>query len=76
MLIYFIHFINIRLTVGESFFQVSEDEAIQQLDRAKTLTEDMLSKHMEEYESLRIEMEALKKTLYSKFGSSINLEDK
>lgn len=69
-------FYNFRLSVGESFFQVSEEEAMQQLDKAKELTESMLITYIEEFESLRNEMDELKKALYAKFGASINLEDK
>lgn len=47
-----------------------------QLERAKKLTDEMLAKHLEENSLVRTEMEELKKILYSKFGSSINLEDK
>ena len=64
------------LTVGEAFFQVSEEEAIESLEKAKTLTEEALAKLVEESEQTRSEMDSLKKILYGKFGSSINLEDK
>ena len=64
------------LTVGEAFFQVSEEEAIESLEKAKTLTEEALAKLVEESEITRSEMDSLKKILYGKFGSSINLEDK
>lgn len=64
------------LSVGESFFQVSEEEAMQQLDKAKELTESMLITYIGEFEGLRSEMDELKKALYAKFGASINLEDK
>lgn len=65
-----------RLTIGESFFHVSEEEANDSLEKAKKLTEEALEKYVDELESNKTEMEGLKKTLYSKFGSSINLEDK
>lgn len=65
-----------RLTIGESFFHVSEEEAMESLAKAKTLTQEALDKYIEELESARTEMDELKKTLYLKFGSSINLEDK
>ena len=64
------------LTVGESFFQVSEEEAMENLEKAKDLTEESLSKLVEESEQTRSEMDELKRVLYAKFGSSINLEDK
>lgn len=62
--------------MGESFFQVSEEEAIAHLEKTTELTEDMLNEYIEEAEASRSEMDELKKTLYAKFGSSINLEDK
>lgn len=65
-----------RLTIGESFFHVSEEEAMESLEKAKTLTQEALDKYIEELETARTEMDELKKILYLKFGSSINLEDK
>ena len=65
-----------RLTVGESFFQVSEEEAVEHLEKSTKMTEDMLAKYVDEAESARVEMEALKKVLYAKFGANINLEDR
>jgi prefoldin subunit 4 len=62
--------------VGESFFQVSEDEAVEHLDKARELSQQFLTKYVDEAETIKSEMDDLKKTLYSKFGSSINLEDK
>ena len=46
------------------------------MERAKQLTEEALAKYIAEAESSRVEMDELKKVLYAKFGSSINLEDK
>ncbi len=65
-----------RLMVGESFFQVNEDEAVEHLDKARELSEQFLTKYVDEAETIKSEMDQLKKTLYSKFGASINLEDK
>lgn len=65
-----------RLTVGESFFQVSEEEAVEYLEKAVDVSEDFLRKYVDEYDTLRLEMEDLKKSLYAKFGTAINLEDK
>jgi len=64
------------LTVGESFFVVSEDEAMEHLEKASDATNELLSKYIEEAESTRTEMDELKKILYAKFGTSINLEDR
>lgn len=55
---------------------MSEDEAVEHLEKAKELTEAALAKYIDEAESARAEMDELKKELYAKFGSSINLEDK
>ena len=65
-----------RFTVGEAFFQVSEEEAMESLEKAKDLTQEALNKCIDEHEKVRAEMDELKKTLYAKFGSNINLEDK
>jgi prefoldin subunit 4 len=62
--------------VGESFFVVSEDEAMDNLEKASEATNELLQKYIDEAESTRAEMDELKKELYSKFGSSINLEDR
>ena len=64
------------MAVGESFFQVSEDEAVEHIEKSTQYTEDLLAKYIDESESARTEMDELKKALYAKFGSSINLEDK
>jgi prefoldin subunit 4 len=66
----------LRLTVGESFFLVNEEEAMEHLENTSKATNELLSKYIEESESIRNEMDELKKILYSKFGSSINLEDR
>ena len=62
--------------MGESFFVVSEDEAMDNLEKASEATNELLQKYIDEAESTRAEMDELKKELYSKFGSSINLEDR
>ena len=62
--------------MGEAFFQVSEEEAMESLEKAKDLTQEALKNCIEEHEKVRSEMDELKKTLYRKFGSNINLEDK
>ena len=62
--------------MGESFFQVSEEEAVEHLEKATGLSEEFLEKYERECVGLRAEMDELKKKLYAKFGSAINLEDK
>ena len=49
---------------------------MENLEKAKKLTEEALAKYVDEAESTRAEMDELKKALYLKFGTSINLEDK
>jgi len=46
------------------------------LEKANDLTQEALKKCIDEHEKVRAEIEELKKTLYAKFGSNINLEDK
>jgi hypothetical protein len=49
---------------------------MEHLEKASEVTNQLLTKYIEEAEATRTEMDELKKVLYSKFGSSINLEDK
>lgn len=70
------HMLPFSLSVGESFFTVTEDEAIEYLDKAKSATEDLLTKYRTESSTLQTELVLLKETLYAKFGTAINLEDK
>lgn len=65
-----------RFMVGESFFQVSEEEAVESLEKATRLSEEFLQKYVYEWDTLQAEMSLLKKDLYAKFGTAINLEDK
>ncbi len=64
-----------RLTIGESFFVVSEDEAMEHLEKATEISKSLLASRESEAEAIRSELGDLKKILYGKFGSSINLED-
>ena len=64
-----------RLTIGESFFVVSEEEAMEHLEKASEISKSLLENRETEVETLRSELGELKKILYAKFGSSINLED-
>jgi prefoldin subunit 4 len=64
-----------RLTIGESFFVVSEDEAMEHLEKASEISRSLLNARESESEKLRLSLGELKKILYAKFGSSINLED-
>jgi prefoldin subunit 4 len=66
----------IRLKIGESFFRVNEDYANEYLEDLKSTTDAELTAKTDECENIRGEMDALKAELYTKFGSSINLESK
>jgi prefoldin subunit 4 len=66
----------IRLKIGESFFKVTEEYANEYLDDIKSKTETEMKEKADECESVKTEMDALKAELYTKFGSSINLESK
>lgn len=66
----------LMLAVGEAFFPVDDTLASEQVDKARSLAQTMLDDLVNEEETIRKEMSTLKSGLYSKFGSSINLEDK
>jgi len=66
----------IMLAVGEAFFPVDDTHASEQLAQAQTLAQAMLDKYITEDTAARSEMASLKSVLYTKFGQSINLEDK
>jgi prefoldin subunit 4 len=66
----------IRLKIGESFFKVNEDYANEFLEDKKSQTEAELQAKADEAENIKGEMDALKAELYTKFGTSINLESK
>lgn len=66
----------LMLAVGEAFFPVDDTLASEQVEKARSLAQAMLDDLVNEEESIRKEMAILKSGLYSKFGTSINLEDK
>ena len=65
----------IMLALGEAFFPVSEDEAEAKISQARSLAEELKNTRETEAQEIFAEMDALKKSLYAKFGKSINLED-
>jgi prefoldin subunit 4 len=65
----------IMLALGEAFFPVSEEEAEAKITQAKFLTENLKNTRDNEAKDIFAEMADLKKTLYAKFGKSVNLED-
>mmetsp|Transcript_26664 Transcript_26664/g.41528 ORF Transcript_26664/g.41528 Transcript_26664/m.41528 type:complete len:126 (-) Transcript_26664:37-414(-) len=64
----------LMLKVGEVYTPVEEDDVTEHLGKLKEQSEARLGECTEEIETCRNEMDALKKVLYAKFGSSINLE--
>lgn len=66
---------SVKFRLGEVFFCTSNEEADNLLERRKEEVVQVLSENESEQESIRKELRELKVKLYSKFGSSINLED-
>eukprot|EP00928_Gymnodinium_smaydae_P067964 TRINITY_DN509_c0_g1_i1.p1 TRINITY_DN509_c0_g1~~TRINITY_DN509_c0_g1_i1.p1 ORF type:complete len:150 (-),score=49.45 TRINITY_DN509_c0_g1_i1:255-641(-) len=64
----------IMVRIGEAWTTVDEDVATEKLARLIDDAEKRLSEVTDEIEQVKTDMDALKKVLYSKFGSSINLE--
>ncbi|OQR97630.1 hypothetical protein ACHHYP_10177 [Achlya hypogyna] len=67
---------NVQLFIGESFVQVSEEYAQEYLEAQTEKTQDKIKKLEAEEATLEARQSALKKVLYARFGTSINLEDK
>ena len=68
--------VQIAAKIAAQIAQVGEDYANEYLDNVKSTTEAELQTKADECESIKSEMDALKAELYTKFGSSINLENK
>ncbi|TDH68043.1 hypothetical protein CCR75_008635 [Bremia lactucae] len=66
---------NIRLFIGESFVEASEEFAEEYLLERIEEANDKLEKLQVEETKLEARQAVLKKMLYSRFGQSINLED-
>eukprot|EP00928_Gymnodinium_smaydae_P067965 TRINITY_DN509_c0_g2_i1.p1 TRINITY_DN509_c0_g2~~TRINITY_DN509_c0_g2_i1.p1 ORF type:complete len:129 (-),score=50.52 TRINITY_DN509_c0_g2_i1:68-454(-) len=64
----------IMVKIGEAWTTVDEDVATEKLSKLIDDAEKRLSEVTDEIEQVKTDMDALKKMLYSKFGSSINLE--
>ncbi|CAK0839429.1 unnamed protein product [Prorocentrum cordatum] len=64
----------ILMRIGEAFTGVEEDTAVENLSKLTESAEARLSQLTDEIEQVKTDMDALKKVLYSKFGTSINLE--
>lgn len=66
---------NVKLMVGETFIEVSEDTAKEMLDK---LTKDRQTKRKEledKYDNNKKRLDELKIILYSKFKNAINLDE-
>ncbi|CAD7926754.1 unnamed protein product [Amoebophrya sp. A25] len=60
--------------LGESFIPVDDMEAGERIEASRTKVETKLSTMTDRIETVKTEMDSLKKELYDKFGNSINLE--
>lgn len=66
----------VMLMMGEAFFEASEDEATQYCESAVEKAQVRLDEIEAEEGDLLEQQAALKKVLYGRFGSSIQLEDR
>ncbi|CAE7351984.1 AIP3 [Symbiodinium sp. CCMP2592] len=64
----------IMVKLGEVFTPVDEDSVLEKLTNLIEKSEAALSQKSDEIETVRGELDSLKKVLYAKFGTSINLE--
>eukprot|EP00930_Biecheleria_cincta_P099359 TRINITY_DN90998_c0_g1_i1.p1 TRINITY_DN90998_c0_g1~~TRINITY_DN90998_c0_g1_i1.p1 ORF type:complete len:146 (-),score=36.58 TRINITY_DN90998_c0_g1_i1:177-557(-) len=64
----------IMLKIGEAYTPIDEDTATEKLAKLIETSEAQLTEKTEEIEKTKEELDALKKVLYAKFGTSINLE--
>mmetsp|Transcript_88959 Transcript_88959/g.207042 ORF Transcript_88959/g.207042 Transcript_88959/m.207042 type:complete len:126 (-) Transcript_88959:93-470(-) len=62
------------MRIGEAFMPVDEDTATEKLNKLAAQAEERLSGCTDEIEDVKSQMDSLKKVLYQKFGTSINLE--
>mmetsp|Transcript_70297 Transcript_70297/g.121826 ORF Transcript_70297/g.121826 Transcript_70297/m.121826 type:complete len:127 (+) Transcript_70297:84-464(+) len=64
----------LMLKVGEAYTPVEEDSVTEHLSKLAEQAESKLTESVDEIEAVKTEMGDLKKVLYGKFGTSINLE--
>mmetsp|Transcript_33374 Transcript_33374/g.51145 ORF Transcript_33374/g.51145 Transcript_33374/m.51145 type:complete len:129 (+) Transcript_33374:119-505(+) len=64
----------VMIYIGEAFFEASEDEATEYCEAEVEKYSESVDKLDEEEVKLLEEQEDLKKVLYDRFGTSINLE--
>jgi len=60
--------------IGDSFYSLKAGEATERMEGEKTAIEWEIQKMEEDMEGMQKELTKLKRILYGKFGSSINLE--
>merc|ERR1719217_996983 len=60
--------------IGEVFTPQDEDTVTEKLNKMMDDAEKRLGEATEEIEEVKTNMDGMKKTLYAKFGSNINLE--
>ncbi|THD23184.1 Prefoldin subunit 4 [Fasciola hepatica] len=64
-----------RFLIGETFFHLSADEVNEELNSAKETTKARMVELDELISDSKAQMQTLKKELYAKFGTHINLEE-
>lgn len=67
---------NVMLRLGETFFEATEDEATEYCESEVEKNQESLDKLKEEEADILEKQAGLKKSLYGRFGASINLEEK
>lgn len=65
----------IMLFIGESFVEASEEEVTEHCEKKQEEISQTISKLTKEEGEIVAKQNELKKTLYSRFGDSINLEN-
>ncbi|KAA0199378.1 Prefoldin subunit 4, partial [Fasciolopsis buskii] len=64
-----------RFLIGETFFHLSTDEVNEELNSAKDATRMRMTELDELISESKAKMQTLKRELYAKFGTHINLEE-
>jgi len=64
------------LQLGDAFFESTEDDATDYCDTKVDMYQDLVEKLEKEEQEIISKQQVLKQSLYSRFGKSINLEDK
>lgn len=65
----------VRILVGESFVESSEEDAIQRVEKLLSEKRQSAATIQEKMSDMEHEMKSLKSYLYARFGSNINLEE-